>query len=486
MKKYFEPSDFGAVNDGSTFCTEAFQKALDAASEVGGTVLIASGCTYLIGTVYIKSHTTVYLEHNAKILGSNILEKYTKDTGINPYYPEMIDRCLIYCKDCEDVSIEGPGTIDGGCDGVNYVYPADAVGREARQRPMLLRLEDCKNIRLTALTLTRAGAWCVHLKHLDNVRLTDVTIINKRQDGFNIEGCSNVTISGCKLECGDDAIALTTSRRDKPIKNLTVTNCIMTTRWSAVRMGPLSKGNFENVTVSNCVFTGCGGGGFKLGMYEGAEIRNCTFSNIVMDGCAAPVNLLVDRFYDIGNLEEKDDLMPLGSVHHLMFSNIRVIAKKYPLDAPNNEKWAMPQFRSHSDLNDTIFIHGYPGSDIHHIFFENIHVTFEGGGSKEIADRRDVTDMDGFGPRDFGYWTDGKSVWGPLPAYAIYARHAKSLRFNQVYFDLAEPDARVPVYMKECSDVEFSLFETEHGANRPEIIADKCGSIKAENTIQTE
>lgn len=486
MIRYFEPLDYGACSDGSRFCTQEFQQALDAAGLEGGTVLIRAGCVYKIGTVYLRSHTRIYLEGNSKILGTNDLAAYAKDTGINPYYPEMIDRCLIYAKDAEDIVIEGSGTIDGGCDGVHYIYPEGALGREAKQRPMLLRLEGCLNVRVAGITLTRAGAWCVHLKYLDNVRLTDVTIINRRQDGFNIESCSNVTISGCKLVCGDDAIALTTSRKDKPLRNLTVSNCIMTTRWSAIRMGPLSKGNFENVTVSNCVFTDCGGGGLKLGMYEGAEIRNCTFSNIVMENCAAPINLLVDRFYDIGNLEEKDDLMPLGSIHHLMFSNIRVIARKYPLDASNAEKWAMLEYRSHSDLNDTIFIHGYPGSDIHHLHFDNIDVSFEGGGSEETANRRDVTDMDAFGPREYGYWTDGKSVWGPLPAYGLYARHARCLRFHQLFFSLDEKDARAPVYMKQCDDIVFEVFEAERGKNLPTIVADQCGSVMADAMIARE
>ena len=141
MIRYFEPSDYGACADGSRFCTHEFQQTLDAAGIEGGTVLIRAGCVYKIGTVYIRSHTRIYLESNSRILGSNDLAAYAKDTGINPYYPEMIDRCLIYAKDVEDIVIEGSGTIDGGCDGVHYIYPEGAQGREAKQRPMLLRLE---------------------------------------------------------------------------------------------------------------------------------------------------------------------------------------------------------------------------------------------------------------------------------------------------------------------------------------------------------
>ena len=58
------PLDFGAVPDGSTLCTEALQKAIDAASAVSGTLRFPAG-TYLTGSLFLKSNMTLELPEDA-------------------------------------------------------------------------------------------------------------------------------------------------------------------------------------------------------------------------------------------------------------------------------------------------------------------------------------------------------------------------------------------------------------------------------------
>lgn len=53
MINVFDVTDFGAVGDGITDCTAAFQTAVDKAGEVKGSVIVPPG-TYVCSTVYLK------------------------------------------------------------------------------------------------------------------------------------------------------------------------------------------------------------------------------------------------------------------------------------------------------------------------------------------------------------------------------------------------------------------------------------------------
>ena len=67
---------FGAVGDGTTKDTAAFQKALDiCAVAKGGEVVVPAG-DYLIGSIELKSYTTLRLEKDAHLMGSPDLDDY--------------------------------------------------------------------------------------------------------------------------------------------------------------------------------------------------------------------------------------------------------------------------------------------------------------------------------------------------------------------------------------------------------------------------
>src|SRR5579871_3527683 len=67
---------FGAAGDGKTKDTAAFQKALDhAAASGGGEVFVPAG-DYLIGSIELKSNTTLRLAKDAHLVGSPDLDDY--------------------------------------------------------------------------------------------------------------------------------------------------------------------------------------------------------------------------------------------------------------------------------------------------------------------------------------------------------------------------------------------------------------------------
>lgn len=62
--------DFGAVGDGSTLCTEAFSKAIEALSQKGGGKLIVPQGVWFTGPITLKSNINLHIEKGGIILFS--------------------------------------------------------------------------------------------------------------------------------------------------------------------------------------------------------------------------------------------------------------------------------------------------------------------------------------------------------------------------------------------------------------------------------
>jgi Glycosyl hydrolases family 28 len=437
---------FGAKGDGQALDTAAVQAAIDACWKAGGgSLLFPSGLTFLIGTIYLKDHVRLQLEPNSTILGSDNLADYGNDVGLNPFYPETIDPCLIYAKDATDIGIGGEGRIVGHTKNA-FVPPPGGDARAAKERPMLIRFDTCSQVSVKDVSLYRCGSWCMHLKRCRDIFLRNIRIRNEKQDGFDLDSCQNVSISDCHLDCGDDAIAITTSVKDHPARNITITNCLLKSRCAGIRFGPLSKGDFENISVSNCIFYDCNLGGIKLGVFEGATIRNCVFDNLVMDQVTAPISIFIATWPDIGSTDPNPPMMPPGKIHDLQFRGIRAVTRPGP---PSN----------HPDSNSSLFFQGHPLSSIENILLRDVNITFSGGGTLEQANRREIVDMDKIDYRKDGYWTDHKTTWGVPPAYGLYSRHLKGLELQNVTFQLANPDRRSAIFCLDSDDIQISGFK---------------------------
>jgi len=106
--------DFGAVGDGITKDTVAFQKALDAcAVNGGGEVLVPPG-NYLIGSVQLGCGTLLRLQDtNSVIVGSGDANDYpSMDIRWEGRW-QPGRRALIYSANVDHTGIVGPGRIEG-------------------------------------------------------------------------------------------------------------------------------------------------------------------------------------------------------------------------------------------------------------------------------------------------------------------------------------------------------------------------------------
>src|ERR1051326_6860949 len=167
---------FGAKGDGTTLDTAAVQSAIDACTrDRGGTVLVPAG-DFVVGTVELKSNVTLHLAAAGRLLGSDKPGDYSAGKGVPPGNGNVV---LLYAVDAENVTIEGPGSIDGHGDKF-YTGHGDNTGPGGNraegyfQRPHLAIFYRCRNLAVRDVFLTRSAYHCVRILQCRNVKLEGV------------------------------------------------------------------------------------------------------------------------------------------------------------------------------------------------------------------------------------------------------------------------------------------------------------------------
>jgi polygalacturonase len=275
---------------------------------------------------------------------------------------------------------------------------------------------------------------CRHIQ-IDRVRVDNRQ--NQNTDGFHLVACESVFISNCDMDCGDDAFPLSQSA-----KNIVITNCVITSRWAAFRMGPSSTGAFRDIAISNCVIHDTYGCGIKLQMVEGGVMEDIVFDNLVMTRTTGPISIRLAGY--LGWKGEREKSLPTGTFRNVRFSNIRATVPE------NAHPLAHEVVRMPGELRSCINITGLPGHPVEGVTFSNVHITYAGGGTAAEAARRDVPEMADHYPE--------YHMFGTLPAYGLYARHARGLTLQDVRFDLARPDLRPAIVCDDVADLELSGF----------------------------
>jgi polygalacturonase len=407
--------DHGAHPDGKTLCTAGIQKAIDACSAGGGGTVRFPAGTYLTGSLRLRSGITLQLEEGAILLGSRDRDDYYL---LPPDSPGAGDRQdLVFChlihgEGLRDIGIRGPGTIDGS---------GSAFRDKTKKRTKAIYFVNCRNVVVEDVRLRNAGSWMQHYRLCRNVKIRNIDVFNHvafNNDGLNIDSCQDVEITGCRVDSDDDGIVLK-SLSETPCRNVKITDCTVSSHCNGLKMGTESGGGFIDITISDCRVSSPahsqkiygrqrGLAGVALEIVDGGTMENVTVRDVAIKGVSVPIFLRLGnraRPYVAGSQPG------VGTLRNVRLSNISAVGTGVI----------------------GCSITGLPGHPVESVTIENVRLAFDGGGTREDA-AREIPEREKSYPES--------TMFGTLPAYGFYCRHAKGLTFTNVQLKTDRPDRR--------------------------------------------
>ena len=325
--------DFGAVGDGATKDTAAFQRALDAcAVDGGGEVLVPRG-EYLIGSVQLGRRTTLRLEEGGVLKGSGELADYPLIDVRWEGRWQPGHRALIHAADVDDVGIVGPGMIVGN--------PATAASNRQPRGTLVVEFIRCRRVLWEGFSVRQEGNnWATHPTLCEDVTIRKLDIRGAR-DGIDIDSCRRVLIEGCLIDTGDDCISLKSgrgldgARLGLATEDVTIRDCEMICRhFACIGIGSEISAGVRGVRIEGCKLRAATQAIYlKSRVGRGGLSERIHASDLdVSGGGFLRVNL-----FDAGNTNTADDPVPGPAgypvARDLVFGDVRLHNAAFVVEA---------------------------------------------------------------------------------------------------------------------------------------------------------
>ncbi|MFB9109753.1 glycoside hydrolase family 28 protein [Flavobacterium gyeonganense] len=486
-QKDFLITSYGAKSDRKTINTVAIQKAVDAAfKNKGGRVVFPKG-NFLSGSIILKSNVTLYFEEGSVLLGSTNPKDYPNMTFEGrPDSPKKDDNsqmALIIAHKAKNIALKGKGTIDGqglqlalNIDSLHHagiaVDPKYSLRRNRpseTMRPKLFRFSQCESILIEGLKAGEASCWGLSFELCHNLVLDNLKIVNRsywNNDGIDITDCKNVKVTNCDIDAADDGICLKSYYPGFYNDSVYIANNTIRSSASAVKFGSASFGGFKNVIIKDIKVYDTFRSAIAIESVDGAFIENIDVSNI------NAVNTGNAVFIRLGNRTGDKP----GSIRNVSIKNIKV---QVPFDRPDiNYDLRGPEVDFfHNPFPSSIV--GLKGHNIENVVLENIEINYPGRSSKGMAyiplnRLHQVPEA----AQDYPEF----SMFGELPAYGFYVRHANGISLKNIKLALDDADFRPAFVFDDVQNINMQDINLPE-AKQKQIVLKNVTSATLENQL---
>lgn len=409
-------TDFGAVGDGVTDCSEAFAAAIKQLKKQGGGHLLVPDGKWLTGPIKLISNFDLHLADNATIVFSPNKELYVQPSDT---LRDGSKKCyaLIHGSKLENVAITGRGTIDGQgifwrpvkqkkvseeiwnnllemggkvtADGNSknwkVWYPfnlnkdlnvpniaSDAITQE-KMRPHLVNITDSKNVLIENIHLLNSPKFHLVPTRIQNLIIDGVNIRcphwAQNGDAMDPGNVQVALIVNCNISCGDDGICMKGGVGEKgvaagPQRDFLICNDTVYRAHGGFVIGSEFSGGMQRLVVKDCRFEGTDiGCRFKSAPGRGGWCEDIYCYDIIMKDIVESAFLIQSGYADRGagvsatDKDNKEAFFPEWS--NITFRNITCIGSKQAVD-----------------------IQGLKGKPVHNVLFDNVTVIGNSGGIK--------------------------------------------------------------------------------------------------------
>jgi polygalacturonase len=300
----------------------------------------------------------------------------------------------------------------------------------------MLLFVNCRRLAIQDIHIHNSPGWTLHTINCDEVAIHGVSIQNPvngpNTDGIDITGCQNVTISDCLIDTGDDAICLKSQNPFGPeprlVKNVSVSNCHLSTCCNGFKIGTETEGGFENITFSDSVVSNKDVpykqrviAGLALEIVDGGWIDGVIVKNIQMQRSRTPIFIRLGSRKRVHNYPQ----------HGLRNVNIEDVQATEAL-VPSS-------------------ITGLSGTEVRDVTLAHLHLHGVIKGSSDWA-KRPVPEKESAYPES--------RMFGMLPASGLYVRHVRGLRLNDLTFTAPPGEGRPTIIFDDVIGARLTGIES--------------------------
>ena len=446
-------------SDGKTLCTAQLQQAIDRISNSGGGRLTLTAGTYLSGSLMLRSGVELHFEEGAMLLGSTnpydylLLEK----GAVDDRRADNASMALIMADQAENLSITGKGTIDGqglllalNVDSLHHIGERPDPRYNARRqrpselaRPKLLYFHESKNIRIEGMTMRSSANWGLSFDLCQQMTLQGLNIENRaywNNDGIDLTDCSDVLVDDCRINSADDGVCLKSYSPEACCHDIEVKNCHIRSSASAVKFGTASWGGFRNIHVHDIKVEDTFRSAIAIENVDGGQIDSILVERVEAKNTGNAI------FLRLGQRAGSQK----GSLRNVI---IRELNCEVPFGRPD-EAYDLrgPEVDFfHNPFPSSIC--GIPDNSIENVVIEDVEISCPGRASKGMAYMPlwRVGDV----PEQVNKYPEF-SMFGELPAWGFYVRHANNIAFRNVRLSLRDTDFRPAFVFDDVKGASFT------------------------------
>jgi len=428
--------------------------------------------------------------NNVKIIGRGLItgdgNLATGDKVMNNLPDHRGDKMFSF-KLCSNLEIGGIAT------------PEDLWYDPEKDEPYYLgksgnRRFDTSNM----LKIERAGHFVLLATGTDSINVHDTYFakhqVSNARDIYDFMGCNEVTATNIYSKVSSDDIIKLGSDCSlgftRPATNYKVRNIIGDTNCNLFQIGSETADDISKVCIDNIYILGANKAGFSISTNDGAIVRdihlNCGHTGRIhsrskMFRITAPFFISISnrgrisgaevgKYSFLENGKIRTELLVknvnIGRVEKIMLQGID-ISEVYGGSSYSGSRWKAydgTQKRSASiiagyQLPDSAAVEG--GLDfrlpnglhtgyVQDVVFKDIHILDKGGNPVEDASQI---------PPELGVGQYNVSNLKTLPAYGLWARHAKGLRLENSSFNYEKTDDRPAVFLEDVKNARFKAIK---------------------------
>jgi polygalacturonase len=374
-----------------------------------------------VRTLHLRSGVTLEIPADAALLAHrdnrvfDLQERLPWETHADVETSDFA-HAVLAGRDLEHVAIIGAGAI--------------RMDRTIRWGPKPIALRGCTDVRIAGIAIHGAPNYSVSLGACTDVVVAGITIRDALSDGVDPDSSRRVRIVDCDIESDDDAICLKSSLfmgEPRPCEDVEVLRCRTRSGTNGFKIGTETSGPVRRVRVADCTFDARPrdgrdpamadlhdlheAGGVSIQTVDGADVSDVLIERVRIEHARGPISVRRGA-RGRGQSEARP-----GVLRNVVLRDIEARCTR-----------------------ETASIAGVPGYPVEDVVLERVRIEADGGGTQVI---------DPVPEREDAY--PQCTMFGPLPAWGLYARHVARLALRDVVCRAHEPDDREMIVLDDVT-----------------------------------